>query len=448
MKLSTPVLMVVLGLVGGLIGPVSSVNADTLSLFHGSITNRYRFRTTGALRDQDLETLLTLDIGNAQADRFSGAIQAGGIFDLDGNQGGATFASVYDTFSSRAVGRLYYAHFDAKDLGPIKNLRFGRQHRYDFESLYFDGLTLESDPFHGFTLSVFGGMPVHLFENQFGVDPGDWMVGGALQWNPISRVQARFDYVHLKDKVNGFRATVGDQQDDLFGTTVWWDIDEHFAVTSRFTSFSDQVRDVSLGATYNLADHDLSVRLNFFRLLKGYSFRVIDLDGFTNIAGTYQPYTDVALTATKGFGEHFAMDGGVQLRFLDDRQVAGAFNHGFERFFLSLSTYDLLIKGLSLSATGDYYHGEDNTLKNNTFGGSFSANQDLLEKRLQLSVGTAFYLYRFNLFAGNESNNVQTYFARIKGKIRKDLEARIGYEFEHNILNDFHSVDARLTWSF
>ena len=415
--------------------------------FHGSISNRYKFRSTGSLRDQDVETLVTLDIGNAYADRVWGALQVGGIFDLDGNQGGNTFASVYDSFSDRAVGRLYYAHVDAKDLGPLSHLTVGRQSRFDFESLYYDGLTLQSKRWHGFSLTAFGGAPVHLFENQIGFDVGDWLVGGALQWNPISNLQARFDYVHLKDEVAGFRASVGDQEDDLFGGTIWWDIDQHFALMGRFTSFSDQVRDVSLSATYKLASHDLFVRLNAFRLLKGYAIRVVEFDAY-GIAGTYEPYTDVSLTATKGFGQHFAMDGGVQVRFLDDNQIASAFNHGFERFFLSLSTYDLLLKGLSLSATGDYYHGEDNVLKNNNFGGSFTVTQDLLEKRLQLSGGTAFYLYRYNLFAGNESNNVQTYFARVKGKIMKDLEARVGYEFEHNPVNGFHSVDARLIWSF
>lgn len=443
MRLRSGVLVVLTSFV---LGTVSPLYAGELSV-HGSLSNRYKLRTTGSLHDNDIETLFTLDIGRPSADRFSGSLQVGGIFDLDGNRPGSVFSSVYDTFSTQAVGRIYYAYFNARDLGPVQGLRVGRQHRYEFESLYFDGLTLESKPFHRFTLTAFGGVPVHLFENQLGFDPGDWLVGGALQWNPLSKVQARFDYVHLKDKVTGFRAAAGDHEDNLFGGTLWWEIDPRFGVVARFTSFSDQVRDVSFDATFRLPEKDFALRFNFFRLLQGYAVRVIDFDAF-GIAGTYQPYTEFSLNATKGLGNHFAVDGGVQIRFLDDNQIASAFNHGFERVFLSLSSFDLPVKGLSLSATGDYYHGEDNTLKNNTFGASFTAAQELLDKRLKLSGGTAFYLYRFNLFTGNESNDVRTYFARIQGKIFKDFEGRIGYEFEDNDFNNFHSVDVRLIWSF
>jgi hypothetical protein len=414
--------------------------------FHGSLSNRYKFRTTGALHDQDIETVVSLEIGDPRADRFSGAIQAGGIFDLDGSQGENFLSSVYDTFSSRAVGRLYYAYFDAKDLGPVKGLRAGRQHRYEFESLYFDGLTLESDPFHGFTLTAFGGVPVHLFENQLGIDRGDWLVGGALGWAPLSNLQFRFDYVHLKDKVTGFRASAGDHEDNLFGGSFFWDIDPRLGISARFTSFSDQVRDVAFSANFRLPDKDFSLRFDFFRLLQGYAVRVIEFDAF-GIAGTFEPYTEFSLTATKGFGKHFAVDGGLSVRFLDDRQAASAFNHGFERVFLSLSLFEIP-KGFSVTATGDYYRGEDNALRNDTFGGSLFLAQKLFKERLKISLGTAHYLYRFNLFSGNESTNVQTYFAGLDGKILSNLRAKVGYEFEDNDFNAFHSADVRLIWNF
>lgn len=394
-----------------------------------------------------MENVLTLDIGNPNADRFWGAVQGGGIFDLDGDKGGNTFRSAYDTFSGNAVGRLYYAHFDARDLGPIKNLRAGRQYRYDFESLYYDGVTLEMAPVKNFSLTTFGGVPVHLFENQIGFDPGDWLVGGALQWNPHAKLQARFDYTHLRDKVSGFRASGGDFEDNLFGGTVWLDLDPRVGLVGRFTAFADQVRDVSFETGFRIPEKDFSLRFHFFRLLKGYDIRVIDWDAY-RVAGTYQPYTELSLNATKGFGNHFAVDGGFSHRSLDDVQVASAFNHGFDRGYLSFSLFDLPIKGLSLTATSDYYHGRDNTLRDNSFGASFTASQNLLSDRLRLTAGTLYYLYKYNLLTGDESSNVRTYFAEVRGKLTKHFEAGAGYNFERNSFNDFHSLDLRAIWSF
>ncbi len=414
---------------------------------HGSLTDRYRFRTTGFWNDNDMEMILSLDFGEAMTDQFTGALQVGGIFDLDDNDGGNSIASVYDTFRGRAAARVYYAWFDAKDLGPIRGLRAGRQHRYQFESLYFDGVSLESKKWHGLSLTAFGGVPVHLFENQFGIDPGDWLVGGALEWTPLGNFGTRLDYVHLRDDVLGFRATAGNHEDNLIGTTVWWDIDPRVGLQARFSTFSDQVRDVAFETSFRLPEHELSARFNFYRLLQGYDVRVIDFDAF-GIAGTFQPYTEFGLSATKGFGNHFAMDGGLGIRFLDNPLIASAFNHGYERGYLTLSTFDLPWNGLFLSLTGDYYHGEDNALKNNTFALSFAANQDLLEKRLRLSGGTSYYLYRFNLFSGNESDDVRTFFLGIRGDILKNVEAGVKYEFENNDFNNFHSADVRVTWKF
>jgi hypothetical protein len=67
---------------------------------------------------------------------------------------------------------------------------------------------------------------------------------------------------------------------------------------------------------------------------------------------------------------------------------------------------------------------------------------------LKVSGGTAYYLYRYNLFAGNESSDVRTYFARVQSQIFKNFSGRLGYEFEDNNINNFHTVDLRLVWSF
>lgn len=421
--------------------------ASDQNFVNGSLRAKYEFKNAGTNQDQDLESLLTLNIGNPSQHRVTGALQGGGIFDLDGGDTGSPFYDAYNTFSSAAVARLYYAYMDVHDWGVADQLRFGRQHLYELESLYFDGASIETQAYYGLTVSAFGGIPVHQFENQMGLDAGDWLAGGALQWSPISKIQFRFDAVHLKDDAAGFRTTQGDQSDTLFGGSFWAYLGDHVDVYSRLTAFSDQTRDFELTTAYKLADHDFRVQLSLYRLLNGYDIRVIEWDAY-GTAGTYVPYTQVSITTSKGVGEHFSIDSGFVARILDDSQTVSAFNHGYERFFISAATYDLLSHGLTLSTTLDYYHSEDNTLKDHNFGFSFDGTQRMLDERLTLNAGTAFYFYRYNLNLGNESDNVQTLYAGVGWNFYKTLTAKARYEFEHNDYDNFQEVNMSLNWDF
>ena len=179
------------------------------------MSNRYTLRTNGTDTDNDIQTLFSLDLGDPYQNKISFSMQAGGYFDLDGNQAGSQFSSIYDTFGNRAVGRFYYGYVDLKDLGPVYKMRAGRQYYHEFESLYFDGANFETSPEYQIAFKAYGGVPVHLYENGIGSDPGDWLAGAALEWTAVTKFKARADYVHLKDKVSGFRAGLGDTEDDL-----------------------------------------------------------------------------------------------------------------------------------------------------------------------------------------------------------------------------------------
>ncbi|MBU0505945.1 hypothetical protein KJ708_08135, partial [bacterium] len=255
----------------------------------GSLAGRYHFRTTGGEQDHDIETIATLNFGDSNKHRFTGAIQGGGLFDLNGDNA-AYFSNIYNTFSNSSVGRLYYAYMDVNRFGPVNQLRIGRQHKYSLDSLYFDGASLETHTYSGFTLGAFGGVPVHQFESQLGFDYGDWVAGGSLQWRPIAIMQFKFDITYLRDKLTGFRVAAGDQSDTLMGGSVWIDVVKWLHVYSRVTAFTDQMRDFEIGATVKLPDQDLRFRLSGYRLLNGYAIRVLEWDVF-GVAGTYVPYT-------------------------------------------------------------------------------------------------------------------------------------------------------------
>lgn len=414
---------------------------------HGSISNRYRFRTTGGVSDHDLEAMGTLDFGDQMQDRVSGSVQVGGIFQLNGTDTGSPFTSVYDSFSSPAVERIYQAYADFQDLGPLEKIRAGRQSRYEFGWLYYDGATLESRTVDGVKFTLYGGVPVHLYETSIGNDPGDWMVGGAFQVDPASWARIRLEAVHLKDDTSGYRAAVGKNEDTLIGWSLWLDSGQTVSFSSRFTAFQDQVRDVDAEMRLWVPERELTTRIRFYSLLKAIGVREVDVDSY-GFVGAYEPFVEGSVILTKGFGQRFFVDTGFVGRTLLAQNVSSAFNHGYNRAFLTLSTVDLPIQGMSLAATGDYFHGTDNVLKNDVFAGSFSADQEFWERRIRASIGTGYYLYRYNLYTGEDEEDVRTYFARVTGKIWKSLEGRLTYEMEQNSTNDFHTVDTRVTWKF
>lgn len=415
--------------------------------YSGFISNRYILRTTGSDSDNDIETLFSIDMGNPFRDLYTASFQFGGLFDIEGTSEGSVFSGPNNALGEYALARVYHAYLDIKEQGPIYRIRIGRQYKYNFENFYFDGVALESDPSNKIAFDIYGGVPVHLFESQSGFDPGDWVAGGSIDWNPVAGFKLHYDYVHLKDRVSGFRASVGDTEDDLFGLSAWWNVDRRLELYSRFTSFSDQVRDVEFSAAVKWAEQDLRLSVRIYTLLKGYSFRVIDLNGY-EFAGVYEPYYDILISASKFIGKHFSFEGGAGLRFLKDYQIASAFNHGYSRFFVTLSVYDVLLKDFTISTTQDYYRGTDNSLENNSFGTSFYAAKYFLKRRLSLNLGSSFYFYRYNLYLGSESSNVQTYYVGAETKLIDRFRIKLNYEFEDNDFDNFHTINFSVIWSF
>jgi hypothetical protein len=414
---------------------------------HGSFSTRYRFQATDLERDQDLVTLLTMETPLSADNPWYAAMQAMGHFDLDGTSEPSLFRDGYDSFGHNAVGRLFYAYIERREFGPVQSLRVGRQQRYDLENISYDGATFEMKRQEWFTLTAFGGVPVHPYKNQIGFDPGDAVFGAALQLDPVSNLRVRFDHLYIKDQAEPLLSPFGNRKDYLMGGSLWWDPNRVYSLTGRVTAFFDQIRDMQVGIAVKPEETGFQLRMNFASQFKSSEVRVSDLDTYS-VVGVYQPYNEFFIRAAQALGEHFALDGGFQLRSLRNQQTASAFNHGFERIYLSASTFDLLNPGLSLNATGDYYKGEDNALKDNNFGGSFSVTQELKDRKYRINAGTAYYLYRYNLYLGNESADVQTYFARLDVRLLKQLETRLGYEFEHNNIDSFHTVDTRVTWKF
>ena len=65
--------------------------------FEGSVSQKLRVRSTGAMDDVDMETLLTTSFKPQSSERWSGFVQMGEIYDLDADSPDSPFGSLYDT---------------------------------------------------------------------------------------------------------------------------------------------------------------------------------------------------------------------------------------------------------------------------------------------------------------------------------------------------------------
>jgi hypothetical protein len=95
--------------------------------------------------------------------------------------------------------RLYEAHADGTDIGPLSELKLGRQID-ELTPVYawFDGVSARSKPInsHDLEFGAYGGLPVHLHESSRN---GDLLAGVFAESKLWPDGRARVDWMHLKD---------------------------------------------------------------------------------------------------------------------------------------------------------------------------------------------------------------------------------------------------------
>ena len=71
-----------------------------------------------------------------------------------------------------------------------------------------------------------------------------------------------------------------------------------------------------------------------------------------------------------------------------------------------------------------------------------------LGARLDGSIGSSYSLYKYDYFANDERDDVQTYYVRLDCKATESFDADLAYEFEDTNSNDFQTLRVGLTWRF
>jgi hypothetical protein len=416
-------------------------DADELAI-HGSLSSRYRARTSGGAHDQDFYETLVLDIGDSRKDGVTAHLMGRLAGDLDGQSdrdGQYVYPNLADAWSDPLQGLLYEAWVDVHDAPKLSALRIGRQSEFQTPVFaYFDGISLATNSAGAWNWrgGAYGGVPVRLYEQSA---TGDELFGLWGEAKPWAGGRVRLDWMHIEDKDR-----FGANENDLLGASLTQRLDERSRLDVNYTRLEETDRDVRLRGTWADPELDLSVQASWYRLLEVQTSFALEFDPFFESLQDFEPYDQFRLQASKGLGERYRLDGGLDLRRLDEGSAEGSFNRDYDRGWLSLVLLDLArVKGLTLTLTGDVWSSSDQDVE--TWGADLSRKFD---NGLTLSGGSNYALYRYDFFLNRERDDVRSWYLRMRKKLGDSWSLEGAYDFQDDSEDSYHVLTLGAVWRF
>ena len=414
---------------------------DPAKKVNGWLALQYWGRFAGSENDHDLFGSMALDFGDPAVDRISGYLYGRVAWDIDDFDGDDPdpFHSLQDTHDQQLTGDVFEAYVDINRLESLELVRAGRQQVYDTpETAWFDGVRLETKH-RGetkFQLGVYGGLPVHLYESS---SSGDVIFGSWLEGRPWKGGRWRLDWMHIEDE-----RMLDEAENDLFSLGLWQAVGQRTNLQALFTRLEGENRDLKLSGTWFDQGKDLVVRGTYYGLLETQRDLVIEFDPYFEVLREYHPFHQVGFTASKGLGTHLLAELGADIRALMDSGDESDFNHEFQRYHLTLAHRGAFGReGLTLSLTGDLW--EDDDLETRSWGADVT---DALRKDLSWSAGTYYALYKDDLLADEEREDVRTWYLKLRKRQGREIAYQVGYEFEDTEFEEFQTLRLGVTWHF
>lgn len=409
--------------------------------WRGSLMTRYRGRFAGRAADHDLYQVLTLEFGDAAHDRWTGLLMGQASYDLDGDSdlnNQFAFFSLDDTYDSRLTSELYLAYADYHGARELEVLRVGRQQVFATpEFAWFDGIYAETNPIGSSSWQggIYGGIPVYPFESS---SDGDAIYGAFVEVKPWKGARWRADWMHLEDE-----NLLGPNRDDLWALSWRQTFGERLYLRSSISWLEDEARDWSAGIDWVSRNADWLVDVEFRQLLSTQVDRATPFDPFFATLLQQFPARELRVNVAKDFGESVQLQGGFDVRRVDDDGDIGRFNRDFERGYLNLGLYDALPSDMELTLTGEVWDSPQSDVL--TWGVDVSKD---LDDRWTASVGSAFSLFKYEPYLVDEREDVRTWYARATHDAKKALRFEFSYELESNDFDDFHILRGGLRWRF
>jgi hypothetical protein len=413
--------------------PAGSIAVD------GSLTTRYIGRWSGGDHDQDIYSLLSATIGDPDHDPYSGYILGRVSKDLDGNSGGETspFFSLEDTYDNSVNGHLYEAYVDFHDTG-LDLMRVGRQTTIETPAYArFDGASLETKPDGNDKrqFGVYGGQTTHEFESS---PQGDSVYGAYVTNRMWKGGRTRIDYMHLDDEQQ-----LGTENNDLWAAQVQQQFGRDLNIKGGYSLLENSPREFDTRATWAPPESGWLVQTSYYALLQTEGVLAEELDPFTSSLQQYFPYSLSRLLVSKTFDEGYSVEGGADLRRVDDTGDQGEFNRDYDRYHLTGTIDDWCLPGLALALTGDYWTSDGSDT--NSWGLDLTRE---VSETLRASFGSYYQLYKNDFLLDQERDDVRTFYATIRYRPDKRLTWAFGLEHEDNSLDNMDTLTAKATWNF
>lgn len=416
--------------------------AKSNSPVHGYVSTRYRARTTGGAHDQDVDTVLGLDIGDATKDRVTGHLMARASADLDGTSSTDPFFSLNDTSDHGLSARLYSAWADIRPAEPrtalVERWRLGRQLDYlTPEFALFDGVSAQTRMLgkHQFQAGIYGGVPVHLYESS---SQGDVLYGAFAQGHAWQDARVRADWMHLEDETR-----LAKHDNDLLSLEAWQTVSSRLQLEGKYTHLEQEPRDLRAQASWYDVKRELTIFLSYFELLRTQHSLALEADPFSTTLLEEFPYRQARLLVSKTLYEFLLLQGGADVRRVSDSSDIGQFNRDFERGFLTTTLSDILPLDLSLSLTGEVWNSPDSDIE--TWGFDVSRQ---FQRRVDASLGSYYSLFKYDYFQVVERDDVRTYYITLRWKENSAATFDVRYEFEDSDLGDFQTFRVGAKWQF
>lgn len=416
---------------------------------HGYLSTRYRGRWAGEARDEDLYQYLELNLGDPDRHTVTAHLFSRATEDIDGsknNRGAYVFDSIADTFNSDFYARLYEGYVDLHRLGPTELVRLGRQYLYETpEIVNFDGASLRTKECHSFYQlqgGLYGGLPVH-YRPFSSSHQGDALMGAYLQGKPWSGGRGRIDWIHIEDDNTSF----GKEKNDLYGFGFWQSVTEYLHLYGFYSLLEERDRELLIRGTLLYPEYDFRLQVSSYRLMETQRNYSGEFDPFfLSTAFTYFPYWETRFLVYKGLGEHLGIEGGLDIREVNDNGDRGPLNHDFRRFHLTPSVTDWPLKGMRMSVTGEVWETpgtDDGDIR--TFGADLSHQ---CSEKLKVSIGTAYALYQYDYYLNRERDSVRDYYIKLNYAWSKAVKLDVAYEFENDDFDDYQTLKLGVKYSF
>jgi hypothetical protein len=406
---------------------------------HGSVDLRWVGRWTDGSQDNDLHAYGSFTFGDPEHDVVTLSTSGRVAWDFDGEKDPTDpFFTVEDTRDSDVTGYLYTAYADLNG-GPrnsplprgIRRVRAGRQTFTETPvALFIDGASVASAPIEGYAdlvLEGWAGVPVHFYESS---RSHDFAAGAAASFVPWTDGRLRADYMHIDDEYLSVN-----NDDDLLGFRLTQRMWSHLDIDGYLNVLDGDARDAGVSATWSQPEDDLTLTARYLTLWNDQNRQSIELDYFTPLLQTFSAFDQFELSGGKGLGEVAHVDAGVQWRELRDEGDQGVFNHEFRRYWASPGVRQWPWSGLDASVTFELWDAGGDRFT--TVGADFTQE---LDERWRLSVGTAFQLYRYDALLGQEDEDVQVTYARLRWRATDAWTFQARFDFEDGETDDFIGV--------